>query len=131
MATSAALVSRLDKPPRSTNAFAFSPTGGQPSSAIRSRAKFKMIKKADEKEAPLRAAWSFMFSGSGLIEKVYLNDHNKTGNNVSRGSGITPTVRHPSCHEAGRQGPCPPAQIPHDLNLSRCASFNSLSRSAA
>src|SRR6516165_8123364 len=34
MATSAALVSRRDKPPRSTNAFAFSPTGGQPSTAI-------------------------------------------------------------------------------------------------
>ena len=59
-AVSEASVSRRDKPPRSTNAFGSSPMGGQPSSAIRSRAKLKMIEKADEKEAPLREASSLM-----------------------------------------------------------------------
>ena len=42
---------RRRKPPRSTNVFGSSPTGSQPSSAMRSLAKLKTIEKADEKEA--------------------------------------------------------------------------------
>src|SRR6516162_698834 len=71
MATSAALVSRRRKPPRSINTFGFSPTGGQPSSAMRSRAKLKMIEKADENEAPLRGASLLMCDALSWLGMLY------------------------------------------------------------
>jgi hypothetical protein len=41
--------------------------GGQPSSAIRSRAKLKMIEKADAKEAPLRGGGASLRAGHGNV----------------------------------------------------------------
>jgi hypothetical protein len=41
--------------------------GGQPISAIRSRAKLKMIEKADAKEAPLRGGGAFLRAGHGNV----------------------------------------------------------------
>ena len=59
IAASEASISRRRRPPRSTNAFGSSPTGVQPSSAIRLLAKLRTIEKADEKEAQ-REASSFI-----------------------------------------------------------------------
>jgi hypothetical protein len=79
IAASEASISRRRRPPRSTNAFESSPTGVQPSSAIRLLAKLRTIEKADEKEAQREA--------SSFIVTSELNSHPPRTSRHSRACG--------------------------------------------
>src|SRR6516164_8100377 len=97
MAASAASVSRRRKPPPSTNACGSSPTGVQPSSAIRSLAKLKTIEKADEKEAQ---RWASSLMGNALNRfTLYIHDQDDLArivNSVARQLGTSSLPKCPS-----------------------------------